>query len=254
MNGHVEEKLSNYLDGGLERTAEERVRAHLRRCPDCRAALDELRDVVRRAKTLEDRAPERDLWPDIASRIGPSGKGLRSGPTSGADRSPGEGHVDGARRSASGTESPWNRTLAVPVRSLTAAAALLLAVSLGAGWLLGRASKEAAPAAGREVAASTRSALAGDVGDARTAAMESRYAEAIAELEAELAARRDRLAPATREALTGSLASIDTAIAEARAALDRDAGVDSRLPLYLSETYRRKVEVLKVALEMTGGD
>lgn len=254
MSGHVEERLSDYLEGDLAPSGEERVRAHLRACAACRAALAELRDVVRRAGSLQDSPPERDLWPGIVARI--EGRDTGSEPEGDAadHRTISARGSDGGRRAPGRTTaSPWQRKVAVPVRTLAAAAALLLAVSLGAGWTLGRATGDTSPAEGRGVAASAGTEQAGGVGGARTAAMESSYAEAIAELESELAERRDRLAPATRGALRSSLASIDTAIAEARSALARD-DADPGLSRYLSNTYRRKVEVLKVALELTSGD
>lgn len=70
MNDQWTDRLSEYVDGELangERTA---LEAHLATCAACRATLDDLRRVVSRAKALEPRAPQTDLWAGVAKRIG----------------------------------------------------------------------------------------------------------------------------------------------------------------------------------------
>jgi anti-sigma factor RsiW len=70
MNDQWTDRLSEYVDGELangERTA---LEAHLATCTVCRGAVAELRQVVARAKALENRPPKADLWPRVAKRIG----------------------------------------------------------------------------------------------------------------------------------------------------------------------------------------
>ena len=70
MNDQWTDRLSDYLDGDLD--AEERtgLEAHLMGCENCRETLAGLRRIMARARALEDRTPERDLWNGIAARIG----------------------------------------------------------------------------------------------------------------------------------------------------------------------------------------
>src|SRR5690348_18278932 len=70
MKDQWTDRLSEYVDGELtpaERTA---LEAHLAACGACRETLEELRRVVARAQTLDDRPPTADLWPGIARHIG----------------------------------------------------------------------------------------------------------------------------------------------------------------------------------------
>ena len=64
------DRLSDYLDDELPPAERAELEAHLRRCVACGAVLADLRRIVVRAQGLEDRAPDRDLWPGIAARIG----------------------------------------------------------------------------------------------------------------------------------------------------------------------------------------
>src|SRR5262245_7773979 len=61
--------LSEYLDGELENDARAALEAHLATCGQCYATLGELRQVVARAKALEDRPPTKNLWFGIAQQI-----------------------------------------------------------------------------------------------------------------------------------------------------------------------------------------
>jgi hypothetical protein len=76
------------------------------------------------------------------------------------------------------------------------------------------------------------------------AAVLDQYHQASRELEAEVAGRTAGLSPATREVVRRSLATIDTAIADLRAALGanpRDAAAGQAI----STVYERKLEFLK---------
>src|SRR3989441_10839895 len=66
------DRLSEYLDGTLANGEHAALDAHLAGCAACAATLAELRQVVARARGLEDKPPAADLWPGIAERIGVS--------------------------------------------------------------------------------------------------------------------------------------------------------------------------------------
>jgi len=70
MNDQWTDRLSEYVDGELAAGERSALETHLATCADCRATLGELRGVVARAKSLEDRAPKADLWSGVAERIG----------------------------------------------------------------------------------------------------------------------------------------------------------------------------------------
>lgn len=63
------DRLSEYLDGDLDAADRAALDEHLDRCDDCRATLAELRELVSRARHLEDRPPPRNLWDGISERI-----------------------------------------------------------------------------------------------------------------------------------------------------------------------------------------
>jgi hypothetical protein len=80
--------------------------------------------------------------------------------------------------------------------------------------------------------------------------VERNYVATVTELRIALEAQRATLSPATVRILERSLATIDTAIAEARAALASDPS-NQMLPGILSANYERKVELLQRATELS---
>jgi anti-sigma factor RsiW len=72
MRDQWTDRLSEYLDGELSAGERSALEAHLATCAACSATLEELRRVVARARSLEDRPPEADLWPGIHARLTPS--------------------------------------------------------------------------------------------------------------------------------------------------------------------------------------
>lgn len=73
---------------------------------------------------------------------------------------------------------------------------------------------------------------------------ERTYLASVAEVQALLDAQRDVLAPATLETVDRALATIDAAIAEARAALLSDPA-NSELVALLETSYRQKLDLLR---------
>lgn len=220
-------RLDEYLDDALDRTELAEVKAHLESCTLCENELRELQGLRERARALpREIAPSRDLWTGIAARIG----------NANAPAAPPVIDIGGRRR----------RPL-IPWAWLAAAAVILVLVSSGATALLLRGGRGAGPAA---IASAPANGEARPVGLAAFASAEVEYESTVSTLEAELAARRDRLQPETIAAVEQNLAIIDAAIAEARAALAADPS-SADLPLLLSGVYRQKVELLRTALDLT---
>ena len=71
MNNHDiwTPRLSEYLDGELPEDESSAVARHVAECAECRRLLDELRDVMSRARAVVDTAPQDDLWPRVAWQI-----------------------------------------------------------------------------------------------------------------------------------------------------------------------------------------
>jgi hypothetical protein len=177
--------------------------------------------VVAAAGALPDELPERDLWPGIAGRLG-----LPAGPVEVVPLAP--------RRAA--------RRFAFTLPQLAAAAIAFLLLGAGGVWVArdgAPTSVAERPAAG---AAGTPTARVADFPG------EAGYAEAVGELERILEENRDRLDPATVQAVEQNLAIIDQAIEDTRRALAGDPA-DPYLNRHLAATLQRKVDVLRQATQ-----
>ena len=211
MNEHLSERLSSYLDGELVGEEFAAAEAHLDACAECRAALEDLRHLMSRARTLDDRPPERDLWSGIAERL--------PGATPG---------VVPLRR----------RRFAFSLPQLAAAGIAVVALSSGAAVLLTHGARTPA------FPESPSSAMmAVPAGLASAKGIQS-YDVAIRDLEAAMAARRSTLDTATIRAVEQSLAIIDRAIRQAEAALAQNPN-NMYLNNHLAHALDRKLEVLR---------
>lgn len=177
-------RLSEYLDDELGAEDRGALDAHLENCAACRRTLDELRQVVARARAGTDDAPVRDLWPAIAARLTPA------------------------------VLPPlWRRRISITLPQAVAAGVTLVLASVAAAWLLGGGDgRPGAPLEGPPPASS------------RVDLPRESYDHAVGDLEQVLAEGRDRLDPRTYEAIERNLRTIDRAIAEARQALEADPG------------------------------
>ena len=76
MCPEMEVRLNEYVDGTLAARERAAVEAHLAECAGCRAAIVELRALVTAAAALpKSIPPKRDLWGDIARRLGKRERG-----------------------------------------------------------------------------------------------------------------------------------------------------------------------------------
>jgi len=209
------EQLSEYLDESLPRAEREALDEHLATCAECRETLDELRRVVDRARGLDDRPPSKDLWSGIATRIG-SGTAIVS--------------IDRARAPARST-----RRLSFSIPQALAAGIALMAVSSGVVWLSLRS-----PASGQQAADPGRSI---DM-PAAWHQMDSSVDPVVANLRKTLQVNRAQLNDSTVRILEKNLAIIDSAIADARRALDQDPN-NNYLNHHLADVVRRRADLLR---------
>ncbi len=224
------DRLSEYLDGELEKRDREALEAHLPGCAECSAALDDLRAVVARAGSLDDRGPSRDLWSGIAERIG-AGSGAAV-------------EVRAIESAPWRREGLFGRRLSFSLPQLAAAAVALIVVSgaVAGGWVGMRAagSRAAGPAPNpAEMTVATASSLGG-----------ARYDSAVVELEQALVANRGQLDTVTVRILEENLGIIDRAIDQARRALAADPG-SVYLSSHLAATLKRKMDLLRRATALT---
>ena len=182
-------RLSDYLDGE-DLTPSERsdIEAHLAACSECRAVLDELREVAAVAAGLPDRAPDSELWSGIAARLGTT-----------------PAVVPFVR--------PAQRRFSFTLPQLVAAGLALMVVSGSMVWV----SRLGDPRTSVPVAQAEP-----EPGMAAIALTDVNYDEAVADLEKVLEAGRSRLDPETVQILEDNLRTIDLAIEQARKALRND--------------------------------
>jgi anti-sigma factor RsiW len=216
MTAHLDYELSAYLDGEIDEAERRRVEAHLADCADCRALLDDLRQMVRRSRALDDRPPSHDLWPGIEARIASA---------STADVIP---------------LATRRRRVSFSVPQLAAAAVALMALSTGITATALRGARGTTPPGSAPAETAVRAASTNVPGPA---GLES-YDAAIGELQQALDARRDQLDTTTVRVLEQSLDVIDRAIAQARSALARDPD-NTYLNGHLQRSLDRKLELLR---------
>ena len=212
MNDQWTNRLSEYIDGELDSTEQAALEAHLATCGRCYATLGELRQVVARAKSLEDTPPATDLWTGIAREIRRE-------------------HAPPRR------DRLVRRRFSLTVGQLLAASIALVLLSAGGMWLATR-QQPVNTAVTRPRPTITP-----------VANWTSSTDGAIADLQAELIRNEKRLDTATVRIVRKNLAVIDRAIAEARMALRSDPG-NAYLNLHLANTMRRKVELLRRVNDM----
>jgi anti-sigma factor RsiW len=218
------ERLSDYLDDDLSGDERARLEAALEGDAELRRVLDELRTVKQEAASLFQRAPDTDLWTGIESRI----RGA-------SDEDAGVIELASRKR----------RRFSFTVPQLAAAAVALLMVGSVSVWMaVGAGSGDSAPQT-----AVSAPPEAGFVSLPPAEGPVLSYETAIRDLEQQLQVGRDRLDPATVEALERSLATIDRAIGRAQEALDADPA-SMYLNRHLADARARKIRVLQQAARL----
>ncbi len=211
-------QLSAYLDDELDSASRNRLEAHLAGCPECAVVLADLRAIVAAAPHYAGSAPSRDLWKSIESRLDEAEVvpiGVSRAPVLPSSR-------PSARRFG------WT--------ALIAASLAMAAVGGGAVWLALRQSEPIdAPLA--------------VVSPQAAPALPAAYREfdaAVQDLEQVLAAGRGRLDTVTVRLVEENLRKIDAALADARAAVQRDPA-NAYLNRQIAANMRLKLNLLRSA-------
>ncbi len=225
---HWQDRLSEYVDGGLTAGERRELEAHLAQCEECAATAEDLGRVVEQAQALEDRTPAQDLWVGIAERIGASTSGERS-------------VVDlESRRRPRGSEA-HGRRFSFSLTQLVAASVVLVLLSAGSAWLALQS------VAGPSAAQAEATSQSGQPWFASS--LDEKYGLAIAELQRALDENRAQLDPQTVETIEENLIKVNRAIADARRALTEDPS-SAYLNEHLARTMQQKLEFLHETTSM----
>ncbi len=221
------DKLSEYLDGGLQNDVAQELDRHLASCDDCRSVLADLERVAAQAKSLGDRPPSRDLWGGVLEEIKPGGVDV----------------IDlGVRLASSPPRSDWSRRREFSIVQLAAASVILMLISGGAVW--------ATLTSGPDVITLPDvGAMPGVVRPAATESGQSGRATGLASLEQIVLTQGDRLPLNTLRILEKNLAAIDRAIEESRAALHLEPG-NPFLESHLEGSLERREQFLREAASL----
>ena len=275
--------LADYMEGDAPDAVRAAVEAHAEECADCRALLEDLQAIRHDAAALPALAPSRDLWSGIAERIDapviPLGRPARTivparrswaRPAIAAAAlvvvTAGISHYltrvtydPGMAGDSSLASAPVVRQ-SMPSPATTPSAPSTQDVAdagrtgqppadVGPGATTERPGAQRS-SAGTPVAqlASTRapSAVAPRNAEQLAGAEQPMYDREIAKLRTIVKSRRAQLDPATVTVLEQSIAVIDSAIAQSRAALAKDPA-SGFLATQLNHSLEKKVELLRTA-------
>jgi hypothetical protein len=236
MTDRWTDRLSDYVDGSLSPAEIREVESHLEGCPDCTIVLADIRDLVARARGIRgvDDSTDlgADLWPGIEARI-------RDLPVSTV-------RVAEPARSGGTDRGAWLAgRLSVSMPQLALAAVAFLAISSAIFWV-------AFDIGGREGTrrfASNSSRIA--MVPASSSPVEAALSE-IEQLKRILRERREEIDPEALRALEESLRSVETAVEEARRALEADPD-NSYIQSHLEELTERQLALLRRAVALAGG-
>jgi hypothetical protein len=249
----LEKQLSDWLDQDVDSETRIALERHAASCATCGPLVADLVAIRRQAAAMPELVPSRDLWPDIEARI--------QAPV-----------ITLAPRHAAGStpRAWWMGAVAAGLVAVTAGVTYFLTVSVTpnppvvatgpavdqpdtlepaivspAGTLASETERSSARVPSGQGAAR----LSGlPSGPARTPAdvpeEASEYARDVAQLRALVAERRSELDSATVAVLERNLELIDRAIAESRAALQRDPASEF-LADQLARAMTKKVAILR---------
>ena len=229
--------INDYVDEALAAAERSDVERHLATCAECRATVEDLREIRRAAATLEPREAPARAWRRIerAVQLEREHRGAAGVKARGIDRLPfrlRSRHPESSRGVKGSRYTRWT--------SLAAAAVLLIAAVVGVQMLRpGRTGPP--PSATVTGAASSEAAIAIE---AELRAAEQHYEKAISGLEQIAKSEQGALDPRTAATLQKNLAVIDQAISESRAAL-RVQPTSEPAQQSLIENFKTKIAFLQ---------
>jgi len=256
------DRLSEYLDGDMDRTERVSIEAHIEKCAECATVLGDLKRVRARTRELGAAPVPADLWARIEAAISQGGATVSSRtPDPSVPRVTRLGHARGGRSFFSlpellaaclavaivtgGTVYALLRHEAPPSKApITVAKAPEPRTSQALAPERTASPTEREPAHSSAVFVPAARTDLGTV--AATPTAETPHEEAISDLRKALMSKRNQLDPATIRTLESNLAIIDLAIDQARRALAADSA-NTYVKEHLAETMRRKVELLQRA-------
>jgi len=227
-------QLSDYVDGRLDAARASEVRAHVASCHGCAGIAEDLRRIRDAARSLGTVQPPAHVWLEIAGRVRlESGAPAASTP---ARVVPGQSRSD-----------TWQ---------WLGLAAALMVVTLGVYSLAQPDAPPPAPAPASSAGNATDTPTVETVEETMKRA-EAEYEKAIAQLEQVVKSGGATVSAASVATLQRSLTTIDSAIAESRAALTSSPDSQpARTSLF--EALRNKVNLLQHTVvlmnEMRKGD
>lgn len=254
----LDERLGDYLEGALDDSTAAAIELHLSGCEACRALVADFERITRSAAALPELTPSHDLWPVIAQRIQAPVADLGA-------------HA--AARPAKTTATSWRRVrtgaMAAGLVGITAVTTYFFSHRTPTPAIAERPASDtpavapaptfaAAPVASESSATGTApspvATLAGapaagtpstvSVNNATRLPARETYTTEISSLRGIVAERRDQLDPRTIAVLESSIATIDSAIADARRALQADPA--SRfLSSQLNKALEKKLGLLR---------
>jgi hypothetical protein len=237
MSDHLrEDRIHDYVDDLLCHEERAEAERHLLTCTQCQREVAALRDLLTDLHDMPDVHPERELLTDINARI------------------------DAAPMHASAGGLLPGKPVAIGDRSLRSlryplAAAALVLIALSASLTVALFDRGNSANAGRNIAGGETSAAGGRnvlaSSPRNPTPVDQHYGVAAAELEELLAEQRANLSPETVRLVEDNLRVIDTALAEARAALREDPG-NAALSDLVRSAYEKKIDLLRHATHVRG--
>ena len=232
------EMLNDYVDGILDEPTNALIGSHIDACSECAIQHSELRELLGATAQLPRSVlPDEALWVELRASLDRSKDVVLPLPPPGAVRGAAERH----------TRARWQSP-----KLLAAAAAVLVLASSSITAVVLRL-----PDGQKDVSSYSGGIGAPQVGPIVPIVLpssfrttEGQYNQAIDELVQAVDAQRSQLNPETIRTVDRSLAVIDSAIAEARAALIADPSNATLIDL-LSATYQRKLDLLRRTSELS---
>lgn len=248
----LEERLSEWLDHDVDPATRMTLERHVASCARCTALVSDLASIRREAASLPELVPSRDLWPGIEARIQApvitldQPRVMRPASARGARRTWWLGAAAAALVAVTAGVTYYVTIQRAPTRTITAAAPATV-----------RGPDTAAPAEGTEPAVELAAGTGRPMAERGTRAaggtpvpsdvtQKSEYARDVAQLRAIVSQRRTEFDSTTIAVLEKNLELIDRAIAESRAALQRDPASEF-LADQLARAMTKKVAILRTA-------